>query len=254
MAVLNSQKSNDGTTANSVQMSQINVIHDDHGAKNEQSAAEGVNVTKDNSRKKTTDRLDVSSMRGTKGRASKFRDRTYSSKSDASSMSMRDICRICHLDANVDEEKTELIFPCACRYAGVHQYCIYKWALKMKSNICEICEKRFDAKYVPEIPQPCINWNFVPSYTRRRTIIAVIVMVFLVAITCITSYLLANTLKKNTKGISDSVHIVWPLIAVVAICGMGFICFVTWFMFFLCETFKVYHSASSKHRKRIQQA
>ncbi|XP_070557883.1 E3 ubiquitin-protein ligase MARCHF2-like [Ptychodera flava] len=196
-------------------------------------------------------------MKGTKGKASKFRERAYSTRSDASSMSgLKDVCRICHWYAEArgtDNQVEELIFPCACLYAGVHQRCIYKWASKMKSNVCEVCDQKFDPKYVPEIKQPYINWNFVPSYTRRRSIIASIILTFLVAITVITSYLLVKTLMKG-ENIKDSMHIVWPLIAVVSICCMGLICFVTWFCVFCRETVKEYSEASKKHMRRIEEA
>lgn len=180
-----------------------------------------------------------------------YRARTVSSGSYASTLSNKEMCRICHY--KVDEDGNDvLIYPCGCKFSsgGVHETCVNKWAFRMKSNVCEICRHRYDSKYVPYIKQPLINWKFVPQYTRKRTVIAIVVLVFLLAITCITSYLLASTLPKN-QGMRSSLQIVWPLVAVVSVSGMGLVCFLAWFIMFCWGTVSEYKEESSKHKERI---
>ncbi|XP_002740289.1 E3 ubiquitin-protein ligase MARCHF3-like [Saccoglossus kowalevskii] len=179
------------------------------------------------------------------------RDRTLSSGSYSSTMSNREMCRICHHKTD-DTGVDVLIYPCACKFSsgGVHATCVNTWAWEMRSNVCEICRRRYDSRYVPYIKQPCIQWKFVPRYTRRRTVIALVVLAFLLAITTITAYLLTDTLL-NKPDIESSLHAVWALVAAASVSGMGLICFLAWFIMFCCETVKEYREESSKHKERL---
>ncbi|XP_071961202.1 uncharacterized protein [Antedon mediterranea] len=133
------------------------------------------------------------------------------------------LCRICQENMG-SKGKDKLISPCGCAGSSkyIHINCLQRWARTKGSNICEICNKQYDKKYM-KFPR-------LTTSEENTLISALIILLLLGGVAGVGVYLLVSHIRGTGGNITDDI---WISLSLVTSGGMGLALFMPWFVMFI---------------------
>ncbi|XP_033121402.1 E3 ubiquitin-protein ligase MARCH8-like [Anneissia japonica] len=146
------------------------------------------------------------------------------------------LCRICQEKMGI-KGKDKLISPCGCSGSSkfIHIRCLQKWTRTKGSNICEICNKQYEQKYL-KLPR-------LTTSEENTLVSALIILVLLSGVTGVGVYLLVAHIHETAGNITGDI---WISLSLLTSGGMGLALFMPWFSMFIWRI-----CVNSKRRREL---
>merc|ERR1712227_37825 len=112
-------------------------------------------------------------------------ERNSSASSTISSKDSRPLCRICHSNSGIDQDKPgDLITPCKCKgtLELVHRNCLDKWLRTADTKSCELCHYRFNMK---SDMKPWSQWKSLTMTPNERNRLLMSITFHIIALACV---------------------------------------------------------------------